>query len=76
MARSNNLEKYREAAGLTKTELSHNSGMSVRTIQRVENEKREVTEPTKHKLVAGLNKSNHKPREFSFEEVFPSHLAL
>lgn len=71
MAKCNNLKKIREEAGLSKAELARLSGVSETTIRHVENSKREVTEKTKHRLVNALNKSNHKPKEYKFEEVFP-----
>lgn len=71
MAKPNNLKKCREEAGLSKAALARSSDVSEATIRNIESCKRDASPSTKHKLVSGLNKSNHKQREYKFEEVFP-----
>lgn len=70
LAKPNHLKLCREEAGLSKAELSRYSAVSEPTIRKIENEEYDVSERIKYKLVAGLNKSEHTPREYKFEEVF------
>ena len=69
--RANNLTRCREEAGLSISRLAKLSGMSVPTINDIANCKREGLEATKHRIVYGLNQSDHKVKEFTFKEVFP-----
>lgn len=71
MAKVNNLKKYREESGLSQAELSRLSNVSEKTIRDIENNKKTGAPKTLHRIVYGLNKSNHKTKDYSFEEVFP-----
>ncbi len=71
MAKLNNLKKYREEVGLSQAELSRLSDLSEKTIRDIENNRKSGAPTTLHRIVYGLNKSNHKTKERTFEEVFP-----
>src|SRR5689334_1564862 len=51
-----NVERYRERAGWTQTELAHQSGMPLRTIQRVENLEHSPKAETLMALAAAFSK--------------------
>ena len=70
MAKKNNLKDVRIREGLNKTELANASGISTRTITRVEEGLRSVAPTTLYKILNGLNKKRSRNLEYTFEEVF------
>ncbi|HEX8397651.1 MAG TPA: helix-turn-helix transcriptional regulator [Pyrinomonadaceae bacterium] len=70
MAKENNLKAARVREGLNKTELASVSGVSTRTITRVEEAKRSVSPTTYFKILNGLNKRRSREAEYTPEEVF------
>jgi len=71
LATKNNLRKCREEKGLSIKELSQLANVSATTIQRLEGQTLAVTNRMKHRVLNGLNKSNHNDKQYKFGEVFP-----
>jgi transcriptional regulator with XRE-family HTH domain len=73
MVTTNNLRKTRVEQGLSITELSRLSDVSVTMIRDIETFSKEGSEKIKHRLVNGLNANPRRTREITFEEVFPNN---
>ena len=68
----NNLKLIMENEGITEPELNASSGVSVTTINRVANHRRDCAPKTKSKIVVGLNKITEK--HYERHEVFPEFI--
>ena len=73
MAKENSLKQLRIEEGLSQTELANLSGVSVKTLGRIELRTRSVAPRTLYKVLKGLNKNPHKNKAYDFDEVFPGH---
>jgi transcriptional regulator with XRE-family HTH domain len=72
MAAPNNLKNIRTAEGLSIAQLASLSGVSVRTLRRVEGATRNVAPSTKQRIVKALNKKPSRGKGFNLAEVFPN----
>jgi transcriptional regulator with XRE-family HTH domain len=72
MAASNNLKNIRTAEGFSITQLATLSGVSVRTLRRIEGATRNVAPSTKHRIIKALNKKPSRGKGFDLAEVFPN----
>jgi transcriptional regulator with XRE-family HTH domain len=70
------LQRYREREGLRSTDLARRSGVSARTIKRLESdhqsERDKVTEVTRYRVLNGLNEARreHEKPELTYDEVY------
>lgn len=71
MAARNRVKDVRETEGLSQSQLANFSGVSEKTISRLESAKRSFTEVTKHKVVNGFNRNKDRLKLYSYTEVFP-----
>jgi len=71
---ANNVHEYRRELGLRKVELARLSGLSDKTIQRIERQEKNFEETTYRKIFNALNKQRRKDElpELRYEEVFPA----
>ena len=76
MAKENSLKAIRVREGLNKTELASASGVSTKTITRVEEAMRTVTPTTYFKILNGLNRKRSRDTEYTPEEVFGKKINL
>jgi transcriptional regulator with XRE-family HTH domain len=72
MAAANNLKTIRTAEGLSITRLASLSGVSVRTLRRIEGATRNVAPSTKQRILEALNKKPSRGESFNLAEVFPN----
>lgn len=72
MVQRNLLREIREDEGLRVTELALLSGISTKTIERIEQGARKVSQITKSKVVKGLNLNPKKSRDYKYPDVFPN----
>jgi transcriptional regulator with XRE-family HTH domain len=72
MAATNNLKSVRTAEGLSIAQLASLSGVSVRTLRRVEGATRNVAPSTKQRIIKALNKKPSRGEGFNLAEVFPN----
>lgn len=70
MEPGNKMREVRIQEGLTQRELADLSGLSAKTISRIERGMDSVRDQTKHKVVKGLNKVEDKHREYTFDFLF------
>jgi len=72
MAAANNLKSIRTAEGLSIGQLASLSGISVRTLKRIEGATRNVAPSTKQRIIEALNKKPSRGEGFNLAEVFPN----
>lgn len=69
MAIENKLRFFRENSGISVAELERASGVSDRTIRKIETRKYKAKKTTKVKILLGLKKLAQQ--DFKYEEVYP-----
>lgn len=67
----NKIKKYRDKLGMTQPELAERSGLSIRTISRIESGIANITQKTGEKLAEALNCTY---AELINEEEYPNYL--
>ena len=65
------LREIRLDEGLSISQLARWAGVSTATIRDMEQEKRQVQEVTKHRIVNGLNENPRKKRVYKITDIFP-----
>jgi DNA-binding XRE family transcriptional regulator len=71
VAAKNRVTQARMAEALSKADLARKSGLSDRTVHRVENGRRTISPTTKSKIVKALNSLPDKQRDYTIEYLFP-----
>lgn len=73
MAPRNRLREIREVEGLTIVRLAALANVTAKTISRWENGSGSIAPATKSSIIRGLNKIPDRLREYTLEDVFPTH---